>query len=164
MPRLVKVAAAQLSSKTQQWKTSSSSPFTADSGANRNHLTTFFPRYFITDEEELASDFESEVDGTVAQSRNVKAFFERRHELDDVQLGYSEVTEKGRYNAAVHRPCTVEPFDHNPSTTDQLEKRKFLPGNLCFNVFRADSLTETCGGASLIAGQLICNDGRWNEG
>ena len=66
-------------------------------------FTTFFPRYYITDEEELASYFEQEVDGPVTQSSNVKAFFERCHALGvDVQIGYGEDTGKGRYNTAVY--------------------------------------------------------------
>ena len=64
----------------------------------------------------------------------------------------------------MHLPGTVEPFDLDPSTTNQLEKRYFLPGNLGFNAFRATSLKQAAGGASPIVGQLICNDRRWAEG
>jgi hypothetical protein len=64
----------------------------------------------------------------------------------------------------VHLPGTVEPFDLDPATTNQLEKRYFLPGNLGFNAFRATSLKQAAGGSSPIVGQLICNDRRWAEG
>ena len=63
----------------------------------------------------------------------------------------------------VHLPGTQEPFDFEPDTTNQLEKRYFLPGNLGFPAFRAPSLRHE-GGSSPIIGQLICNDRRWAEG
>ncbi len=66
-------------------------------------FTTFFPRYYITDEKELASYFELEVDGPVTQSPNVKAFFRKCQALGvDVQIGYGEDTGRGRYNTAVY--------------------------------------------------------------
>jgi hypothetical protein len=52
----------------------------------------------------------------------------------------------------VHLPGTTEPFDLDPTTTNQLEKRYFLPGNLGFNAFRAVSLKAEAGGSSPIVG------------
>ncbi|WWC70504.1 uncharacterized protein I206_104455 [Kwoniella pini CBS 10737] len=146
-------------------------------------FTTFFPRYYITDDAELANYYELETaeTGPVTQTVNVKAFFEKAKELGvDVQIGYGEDTGNGRYNTAVyvsgktgdvlhkyrkvHLPGSTEPFDLDPNTTNQLEKRYFLPGNFGFQAFRATSLKDDCGGASPIVGQLICNDRRWAEG
>ncbi|WRT69220.1 uncharacterized protein IL334_006204 [Kwoniella shivajii] len=147
-------------------------------------FTTFFPRYYITDEDDLSSYFEKEdesIGGDITNSPNVKIFFDRSKQLGiDVQIGYGEDTGKERYNTAVyvsgktgdvlnkyrkvHLPGTIEPFDLDPDTTNQLEKRYFLPGNLGFNAFRATSLKDICGGQSPIIGQLICNDRRWAEG
>ncbi|KAK4689304.1 N-carbamoyl-D-amino-acid hydrolase, partial [Tremellales sp. Uapishka_1] len=142
-------------------------------------FTTFFPRYYIPDEVELASYFEK--GEPVTESDNVKSFFAKAVELGvDVQIGYGEDCTAGRFNTAVyvsgksgkvlgkyrkvHLPGTFEPFDLLPDTTNQLEKRYFLPGNLGFPAFRATSLKDHCGGASPIIGQLICNDRRWAEG
>ncbi|WWC61554.1 uncharacterized protein I303_104138 [Kwoniella dejecticola CBS 10117] len=146
-------------------------------------FTTFFPRYYITDDAELASYYELETNETVpvTNTKNVKAFFDRAKELGvDVQIGYGEDTGNGRYNTAVyvggktgevlnkyrkvHLPGSTEPFDLDPNTTNQLEKRYFLPGNFGFQAFRATSLKEECAGSSPIVGQLICNDRRWAEG
>ncbi|WVQ92942.1 hypothetical protein IAU59_000003 [Kwoniella sp. CBS 9459] len=146
-------------------------------------FTTFFPRYYIEDDNELATyyEYETEETGPVTQTRNVKEFFARAKALGvDVQIGYGEDTGVGRYNTAiyvsgvtgevlnkyrkVHLPGSTEPFDLDPNTTNQLEKRYFLPGNFGFNAFRASSLREECGGSSPIVGQLICNDRRWAEG
>ena len=64
----------------------------------------------------------------------------------------------------VHLAGTVEPFDDEPETTNQLEKRYFTPGNLGFEAFRATSLKKAAGGAcSPVVGQLICMDRRWPE-
>ncbi|GFZ52199.1 hypothetical protein JCM24511_09972 [Saitozyma sp. JCM 24511] len=146
-------------------------------------FTTFFPRYYIPDETELSTYFELETasTGPITRGTNVKVFFDRARELGvDVQIGYGEDTGEGRYNTAVyvsgktgevlnkyrkvHLPGTTEPFDLDPNTTNQLEKRYFLPGNLGFNAFRAVSLKAEAGGSSPIVGQLICNDRRWAEG
>lgn len=67
-------------------------------------FTTFFPRYYIPDEAELASYFEREdpVKGVTA-SPNVSAFFAKAKELGlDVQIGYGEDTGTQRYNTAVY--------------------------------------------------------------
>jgi hypothetical protein len=68
-------------------------------------FTTFFPRYYITDEKELASYYEKEdeVTGPITQGVKVKPFFDKAKELGiDVQIGYGEDTGSGRYNTAVY--------------------------------------------------------------
>lgn len=69
----------------------------------------------------------------------------------------------------VHLPGTFEPFNSDPKTTNQLEKRYFRPGNLGFKAFRAPGLKNNWEGEgkeerSPIVGMLICNDRRWAEG
>lgn len=105
-------------------------------------FTTFFPRYIIRDEEELDSYFECEsADRGVVDSPNVARFFNRAKELGvDVSTGYAEKTpDDTPYNTAsyvsgktgkvlgkyrkIHLPGTMEPFDEDPLTTNQLEKR-----------------------------------------
>lgn len=136
-------------------------------------FTTFWPRYFIENEDELAQYYETE---PVTKCDNVKTFFQHALTLGiDVAIGYGEDAGDRRYNTAVyvsgkdgnvlnkyrkiHIPGTVEPFDRDPNTTNQLEKRYFTPGDLGFNAFKATSLD-----AEPIVGQLICNDRRWAEG
>ncbi|KAK0220005.1 carbon-nitrogen hydrolase [Armillaria fumosa] len=142
-------------------------------------FTTFFPRYFITDEKELYSYFEVEDAETgIVNSANVKPFFDKAAELGiDVVIGYGEKTPEGTsYNTAsyvsggrvvskyrkVHLPGSFEPFNDHPDTTNQLEKRYFKPGNLGFQAFRAPALRHET--TSPIIGMLICNDRRWAEG
>lgn len=67
-------------------------------------FTTFFPRYYIPDEAELAGYFEREdpVKG-ITVSENVEPFFKRARELGlDVQIGYGEDTGTERFNTAVY--------------------------------------------------------------
>lgn len=144
-------------------------------------LSTFFPRYYITDDAELASFFLKEpVDGISQATTELKAFFARAKELGvDVEIGYGEETVEGeRYNTAsyvsaakgatigkyrkVHLPGTVEPFSKDPLVTNQLEKRYFRPGNFGFKAFRAPGLFKE-GVKTPIVGMLICNDRRWAE-
>jgi predicted amidohydrolase len=70
-------------------------------------FTTFFPRYFIRDPDELASYFEretSESEGGIVTSPNVKALFDRARELGiDIVIGYAELTPEGTpYNTCVY--------------------------------------------------------------
>ncbi|KAK0203780.1 carbon-nitrogen hydrolase [Desarmillaria ectypa] len=142
-------------------------------------FTTFFPRYLITDEKELDSYFETEDTETgIVNSANVKAFFDKATELEvDVVIGYGEKTPEGTpYNTAsyisggrvvskyrkVHLPGSFEPFNDDPDTINQLEKRYFKPGNFGFQAFRAPALRHES--RSPIIGMLICNDRRWAEG
>lgn len=119
-------------------------------------LTTFFPRYMFTDEEELDSYFESDAD--ITTSPRTKALFDDAHKLGiDIVLGYAEreASSGTSYNTSiyysasqaqiiskyrkVHLPGTVEPFK-DPEAINQLEKRYFTPGNLGFKAFRAPGL------------------------
>ncbi|MSO93603.1 MAG: N-carbamoyl-D-amino-acid hydrolase [Rhodospirillales bacterium] len=130
-------------------------------------LTTFFPRWYMTDETEVDSWFEKEM-----PNEATRPLFELSRQLGmGFHLGYAELAKEGgkmhRYNTAilvdksgktvgkyrkVHLPGHSE-FD--PERTHQhLEKRYFEPGNLGFPVWR------TMGG---VFGMCICNDRRWPE-
>jgi predicted amidohydrolase len=127
-------------------------------------LTTFFPRWWIGDDDELLSYFETEMPGVAT-----KPLFDEARRLGvGFHLGYAELTPDGhRYNTAilverdgsivtryrkVHLPGHEEhepwrPFQH-------LERRYFEPGPDGFHVHRAfDGLV----------GLAICNDRRWPE-
>jgi predicted amidohydrolase len=127
-------------------------------------LTTFFPRWYVTEQAEVDAWFEREMPNAA-----VRPLFERaaQHRIG-LSFGYAELTADGhRFNTAllverdgtivgkyrkVHLPGHSE-FD--PQRAFQhLEKRYFEPGDLGFPVF------ETMGGRF---GMLICNDRRWPE-
>jgi predicted amidohydrolase len=127
-------------------------------------LTTFFPRWYMTDQTEVDSWFEREMPNAAT-----RPLFERAAEYKiGFSFGYAELTPDGRhYNTSilvdrdgkivgkyrkVHLPGHSE-FDPERSF-QHLEKRYFLPGDLGFNVWR------TMGG---ILGMCICNDRRWPE-
>ncbi len=130
-------------------------------------LTTFFPRWLIEDETELASFFETDMPG-----RETQALFDMAARLDvGFYLGYCEAAQEDgetvRYNSAVlvdgqgriagkyrkvHLPGNAV---YDPALMLQhLELWYFTPGNLGFGVF------EALGGR---VGMLICNDRRWPE-
>ena len=130
-------------------------------------LTTFFPRYFMKDQEEIDSYFERDMPNVVTQP----LFDEAKRLGIGFHLGYAELTEEGgetkRYNTAIlvgndgeilakyrkiHLPGHVEQMSGKPF--QHLEKRYFDVGNLGFKVWR------TFGG---ILGMCICNDRRWPE-
>lgn len=128
-------------------------------------LTSFFPRWWIEDDAELLSFFETEM-----PSPDTKPLFDEAARLGvGFHLGYAELTPDGhRYNTAVlvsregevvgryrkiHLPGHDEheawrPFQH-------LERRYFEPGP-------ADGFQvhEAFGGR---VGVAICNDRRWPE-
>ena len=130
-------------------------------------LTTFFPRWYMEDQDEVDTWFE-----TSMPSNETQPLFEaaKRYKMA-FHLGYAEKLEEGgethRYNTAilvdkegeifakyrkVHLPGHAE-FD--PERKFQhLEKRYFEVGDLGFPVWRA------LGG---ILGMCICNDRRWPE-
>ena len=127
-------------------------------------LTTFFPRWYMTDEAEIDSWFEREMPNAAT-----RPLFERaaKHGIA-ISFGYAERTpERQRFNTSiltdragriaakyrkVHLPGHAE---YDPARAFQhLEKRYFLPGDLGFPVWRA------MGG---ILGMCICNDRRWPE-
>ncbi|MBM3583685.1 MAG: N-carbamoyl-D-amino-acid hydrolase [Alphaproteobacteria bacterium] len=130
-------------------------------------LTTFFPRWFITDQAEVDRFFEA-----IMPNPEVQPLFDAARRLGlGFYLGYAErVREAGRvrhFNTAilvdasgaivgryrkVHLPGHAEFDPKRP--WQHLEKRYFEPGDLGFPVFRA------MGG---ILGMCICNDRRWPE-
>ena len=126
-------------------------------------LTTFFPRWVLTDAE-LLPFFEQEMPGPETQP----LFDEARRLGVGFQLGYAELTPDGhRYNSVVlverdgsiagryrkvHLPGHEEPEPWRPF--QHLERRYFEPGDGGFPVF------DAFGGA---IGVAICNDRRWPE-
>ena len=127
-------------------------------------LTTFFPRWFIEDEAELNSYYETEMPGPQTQP-----LFDAARQLGlGFHLGYAELTSDGhRFNTAilvapdgslvakfrkVHIPGHEE---HEPDRPFQhLERRYFEESPDSFGVWSAF-------GAKL--GLAICNDRRWPE-
>ena len=130
-------------------------------------LTTFFPRWWMTDQAEIDRFFEREM-----PNAETRPLFDLAKELGvGFYLGYAELTqEKGEprhYNTAIlverdgrivgryrkiHLPGHSEhlpdaPFQH-------LEKRYFDVGNEGFRVWRA---------YNAVVGMCICNDRRWPE-
>jgi predicted amidohydrolase len=127
-------------------------------------LTTFFPRWYMTDQSEVDRWFEREMPNAAT-----RPLFERaaKHEMA-MSFGYAELTPEGQhFNTSiltdksariiakyrkVHLPGHAE---FEPELSFQhLEKRYFEPGDLGFPVWRA------LGG---IIGMCICNDRRWPE-
>jgi hypothetical protein len=138
-------------------------------------LTTFFPRWLMTDAAELEGFFEREIDAAPSAfagdrfGAHLRPLFVRARERGIAfKLGYAERTPDGRhFNTAIlvgrdggligkyrkiHLPGHAA---YDPARSFQhLEKRYFLPGDLGFPVWRA------LGG---IVGMCICNDRRWPE-
>ena len=127
-------------------------------------LTTFFPRWYIEDLDELNFYYETEMPGP-----ETKPLFDEALRLGvGFGLGYAELTKEGnRYNSyvlverdgsrvatfrKVHIPGHAE---HEPWRRFQhLERRYFESGPEGFGVWSA------FGG---IVGMAICNDRRWSE-
>src|SRR6266480_214524 len=127
-------------------------------------LTTFFPRWYMTDQAEVDSWFEREMPNAATRPLFDKAAQYRI----GLSFGYAELTPDGHhFNTAilvdragsiagryrkVHLPGHSE---YDPKRSFQhLEKRYFEPGDLGFPVWRS------FGG---ILGMCICNDRRWPE-
>lgn len=126
-------------------------------------LTTFFPRWFMTDPAEIDAWFETEM-----PNATVQPLFDLGAKLGvSFHLGYAEKTPDGRYfNTAIfvesgaitgkyrkiHLPGHRENEDWR--AFQHLEKRYFEKGDLGFPVF---------GGAGGKMGMCICNDRRWPE-
>src|SRR5499427_8151890 len=130
-------------------------------------LTTFFPRWWMTDQVEIDKYFEREM-----PSQETRPLFDLAKQLGiGFYLGYAELTEEqgqirhfntsilvdpagkivGRYRK-IHLPGHSEhlpkaPFQH-------LEKRYFDVGNEGFKVWRMQDA---------VMGMCICNDRRWPE-
>lgn len=127
-------------------------------------LTTFFPRWYMTDQAEVDAWFEREMPNAAT-----RPLFEKAAKYGiAMSFGYAELTPDGHhFNTSiivdakgkivgkyrkVHLPGHAE-FDTKRSF-QHLEKRYFEPGDLGFPVWRA------LGG---IVGMCICNDRRWPE-
>lgn len=127
-------------------------------------LTTFFPRWYMPDQAEVDTWFETEMPNGATLP-----LFERARELSvAITFGYAELTPEGEhYNTSiltnrrgeiigkyrkVHLPGHVE-YD-TERAFQHMEKRYFLPGDLGFNVWRNEGV---------VMGMAICNDRRWPE-
>jgi N-carbamoyl-D-amino-acid hydrolase len=127
-------------------------------------LTTYFPRWYMTDRAEVDSWFERGM-----PNATTRAVFEKAADWHIAfSFGYAELTPDGHhFNSAilvdrdgqivgkyrkVHLPGHAE-FDEKRAF-QHLEKRYFEPGDLGFPVWRM------LGG---ILGMCICNDRRWPE-
>jgi N-carbamoyl-D-amino-acid hydrolase len=127
-------------------------------------LTTFFPRYWMTEEEAVERFFEKSMPGPATQP----LFDEARNLRIGFYLGYAELTPAGeRFNTAilvddaarivgryrkVHLPGHA---DHKPDAPFQhLEKKFFDVGNEGFKVWRT---------LDVKIGMCVCNDRRWPE-
>jgi predicted amidohydrolase len=127
-------------------------------------LTTFFPRYWMEDQEEINRFYERSMPNAATQP----LFDEAKKHGIGFYLGYAELTPEGeRFNTAiivdqsgkivgryrkVHLPGHA---DHKPKAPFQhLEKLYFNVGNEGFKVW------ETMGTKM---GMCICNDRRWPE-
>lgn len=127
-------------------------------------LTTFFPRWYMEDQADVDSWFETEL-----PSAETRPLFDRAKAYGiGMYLGYAEKTQDGQhFNTSI----LVSPQGdiigkyrkvHLPGHADydtgrafqHLEKRYFEPGDLGFPVWRSQ------GG---ILGMCICNDRRWPE-
>lgn len=130
-------------------------------------LTTFFPRWYMEDQDEVDSFFEREM-----PSEETRPLFEAARELGvGFYLGYAELAQQdgrtrhfntsilvdktgaivGKYRK-IHLPGHAEYEDFR--AFQHLEKRYFETGDLGWPVFRA------FGGRM---GMCICNDRRWPE-
>ncbi len=127
-------------------------------------LTTFFPRWFMPDQEEVDRWFEREMPNAETQT----LFDAARSWGIALSFGYAELTpDGGHYNTSVltdktgeivgkyrkiHLPGHAE-FD-SERAFQHLEKRYFQPGDLGFNVWKSQNT---------LMGMAICNDRRWPE-
>ncbi|WP_434055161.1 MAG: N-carbamoyl-D-amino-acid hydrolase [Roseibium sp.] len=127
-------------------------------------LTTFFPRWYMEDQADIDSWFETEI-----PSAETRPLFDRAKAYGiGMYLGYAEKTPDGQhFNTSIlvspqgdiiGKYRKVHLPGHSEYDTDRafqhLEKRYFEPGDLGFPVWRSQ------GG---ILGMCICNDRRWPE-
>jgi predicted amidohydrolase len=127
-------------------------------------LTTFFPRWYMPDWDEVDTWFEREMPNGATMP-----LFERGRELGmAMTFGYAELTPEGRrFNTSILTNRKAEIVGkyrkvhlpgHDEYDTERafqhLEKRYFEPGDLGFNVWRNEGA---------IMGMAICNDRRWPE-
>jgi predicted amidohydrolase len=127
-------------------------------------LTTFFPRYWMSEEEAMEKYFEKTMPGP-----DTRPLFDEARELGiGFYLGYAELTPEGRrFNTCImvdERGAIVGRYrkihlpghsDHKPAAPFQhLEKKFFDVGNEGFYVW------ETMNAK---IGMCLCNDRRWPE-
>ncbi|WP_174803381.1 N-carbamoyl-D-amino-acid hydrolase [Martelella limonii] len=127
-------------------------------------LTTFFPRWYMPDWNEVDTWFEREMPNGATMP-----LFERARDLGvAITFGYAELTPDGHhFNTSIltnrkgeivgkYRKIHLPGHDeYDPNRGFQhLEKRYFEPGDLGFNVWRNEGV---------IMGMAICNDRRWPE-
>jgi predicted amidohydrolase len=130
-------------------------------------LTTFFPRWWMTDQAEIDAFFEREMPGP----ETLPLFDEARRLGIGFYLGYAELYTEGRVSHRFNTSILVDQAGriagkyrkihlpghalHEPWRAFQhLEKRYFEVGDLGWGVWRA------FGG---LIGMCICNDRRWPE-
>ncbi|MEX2622310.1 MAG: nitrilase-related carbon-nitrogen hydrolase [Acidimicrobiia bacterium] len=126
-------------------------------------LTTFFPRWFIEDQDEINSWFEAEMPGPAT-----KPLFDEAQRLGvGFCLGYAELTDDGhRFNSqilverdgstvGIYRKVHIPGHEQNePWRPFQHAERHFFEPGEEFPVWRA---------FNSIVGMAICNDRRWPE-
>ena len=127
-------------------------------------LTTFFPRYWMTEQDQIDRFFETSMPGPATRP----LFDEARTYGIGFYLGYAELTPAGeRFNTAVlvdgtgklvgrYRKVHLPGHDdHKPMAPFQhLEKKYFQVGNEGFKVWNTMGTNM---------GMCICNDRRWPE-
>ena len=127
-------------------------------------LTTFFPRWYMTDPTEIDSWFERDMPNAATRP----LFETAANYRIGISFGYAELTAEGHhFNTAIlvdpsggivgkYRKVHLPGHDeYDPARAFQhLEKRYFEPGDLGFPVWR--TMTG-------IVGMCICNDRRWPE-
>ncbi len=130
-------------------------------------LTAFFPHWYIEDQQEIDSFFETEMPSSTVQP----LFDEAKRFNIGFSLGYAELVDDAgqlkRYNSSIlvdqsgnivgkfrkiHLPGHMEHRPENPF--QNLEKRYFDVGNIGFQTWSAFGGT---------IGMAICNDRRWAE-
>jgi len=132
-------------------------------------LTTFFPRYWMDDQNEVDKYFENQM-----PSPETLPLFELAREKGiGFYIGYAEMSEEEgglhRFNTSIlvgpdgrligkYRKVHLPGHDdHRPNVPYQhLEKKYFEVGNIGFNVWKMFK-------EDVIVGQCICNDRRWPE-
>jgi N-carbamoyl-D-amino-acid hydrolase len=132
-------------------------------------LTTFFPRWWMTDQAEIDSFFEREM----PSNETAPLFNEARRLGLGMSFGYAELVNEGGRTRHFNTSIIVEKDgriagkyrkvhlpghdDHRPNVPYQhLEKKYFEVGDLGFNVWKMFK-------DDVRIGQCICNDRRWPE-
>jgi predicted amidohydrolase len=127
-------------------------------------LTTFFPRWYMEDPQEVEAWFEREMPNAATRP----LFEAARRAGIAISFGYAELTPEGRrFNTSIltdregaivgkYRKVHLPGHAHyDPDRAFQhLEKRYFEPGDLGFPVWR---------NMGALMGMCICNDRRWPE-